>query len=77
MIGGIACFGDKGFFIQGFSGNFWEKRSGRDKYIKVVTEMRCKMLGWSELTQSGEEAELIHGGNKHSGFKIHGGFFWP
>jgi len=46
-----------------------------DKYIEVVTEMRCKTLGWSELTQSGEEAGLIHGGNKHSGFKIHGGFF--
>jgi hypothetical protein len=36
--------------------------------------MRSETLGWSELAQGGEEAGLIHGGNKHSGFTIHGGF---
>jgi len=37
--------------------------------------MRCEILGWSELAQGGGEAGLILGGNKHSGFTIHGGFF--
>ena len=37
--------------------------------------MRCEILGWSEPAQGGGEAELIHDGNKHSGFTIHGGFF--
>jgi hypothetical protein len=37
--------------------------------------MRCEILGCSELAQGGGEPGLIHGGNKHSGFTIHGGIF--
>jgi hypothetical protein len=37
--------------------------------------MRCEILGWSELAQGGEEAGLIHGGNKHPVFTTHGEFF--
>jgi hypothetical protein len=38
--------------------------------------MKCERLGWSELAQGGEEAGLIHVGNKHSGFTINCGFFY-
>ena len=49
-------------------------RYGGDKIIKVITEMRCGILGWSEQDQGGQEAGIIHSGNKHSGFTIHAGF---
>jgi hypothetical protein len=50
--------------------------SGGDKDIKVVTEIRCEILGWPELAQGGEETGLIHGGKKHLGFTIHKGFYF-
>jgi hypothetical protein len=52
-------------------------KNGGDKDIKVVTEMRCEILGWSELAQGGQEVRRIQGGNKHSGFRIYGRYFSP
>jgi hypothetical protein len=38
--------------------------------------MRCEIFGKSELSQGGEEAGLIHGGNNYLGFTIYGEFFF-
>jgi hypothetical protein len=56
--------------------NFWERRSEGDTNIKVVTEIRCEVAGWSELAQGGEEAGLFTVANYIRVSQCMGDFFY-